>query len=104
MTRITRRVFMMRSVAGGCAALGASTLVQAAAAHVDEGDEVAVSLGYRHDTKQVDDRKFPKHQASQRCGGCSFFQGAPGDEWAGCAMFGRRQISASGWCSAWASK
>jgi hypothetical protein len=103
MTQITRRVFMMRSLAGGCAALAAPALVHAAA-HVEESDEVAQSLGYRHDTKQVDDKRFPKHQASQHCASCSFFQGAPADEWGGCAMFGRKQISANGWCSAWASK
>jgi hypothetical protein len=103
MTQITRRIFVMRSLAGGCAALAAPSLVRAAA-RVDEADEVAVALGYRHDTALVDDRRYPKHQASQRCADCSFYQGAPGDDWGGCAMFGRRQISASGWCSAWASK
>jgi hypothetical protein len=103
MTHLNRRIFVMRSLAGGCAALAGPALVRAAA-RVDEADEAAVALGYRHDTKLVDGKRFPKHDAAQRCGGCSFFQGAPADEWGGCAMFGRRQIAANGWCSAWASK
>jgi hypothetical protein len=99
---ISRRVFMMHA-AGGCAALAACGLARAAA-HVEESDEAAVALGYRHDTKQVDAAKFPKHEGSQRCSNCAFFQGAAADEWAGCAMFGRRQIAGGGWCSAWAKK
>ena len=97
----SRRVFMMRSAA--CAAFVAPGLA-CAAAHVEESDEAAVALGYRHDTKQVDASKYPKHQPSQHCANCAFFQGAPADEWAGCAMFGRKQIAAHGWCSAWAAK
>jgi hypothetical protein len=94
---------MLRAAATGCAAI-VPGLVAAAAAHVDEHDEAAVALGYRHDTKQVDQGRFPKHEASQHCASCAFFQGAPADEWAGCAMFGRKQIAAGGWCSAWAKK
>jgi hypothetical protein len=102
MSGITRRMFVLRSAAGGTAL--ALPGVVLAAAHVEEGDEAAVALGYRHDTKLVDAAKFPKHQASQHCGNCAFFQGASGDEWGGCAMFGRKQIAAGGWCNAWAAK
>ena len=101
--RVSRRVFMMQAAAAGCAALAVPGLF-AAPAHVEESDEAAVALGYRHDTKQVDAAKFPKHQASQQCGNCAFFQGAPTDEWGGCAMFGRKQVAARGWCSAWAPR
>jgi hypothetical protein len=100
---LTRRVFMMRSAAAGCAALAAPGLARAAA-HVEESDEAAVALGYRHDSTKVDAAKYPKHQAAQQCANCAFFQGAPADEWAGCAMFGRRQVSGRGWCSAWAAR
>jgi len=100
---VSRRVFMMRSAAAGCAALAAPGIVRAAT-HVEESDEAAVALGYRHDTKQVDAARWPKHQASQHCANCAFFQGAATDEWAGCAMFGRKQIAAKGWCNAWAPK
>ncbi len=102
MTDSTRRIFIARSLAGGCALAGAS--FARAATHVDETDETAATLGYRHDTKLVDATKYPQHAVQQRCADCSFFQGAPTDEWAGCAMFGRKQINANGWCSAWARK
>jgi len=89
-----RRVFML-------ALAGAALPVLAQSRRVDESDETAVSLGYRHDTKQVDSRKYPQHQADQRCSNCGFWQGGAADAWAGCAMFGRKQIAAAGWCVAW---
>lgn len=101
MTSITtpsRRVFLIAAAA--CAATPAAR----AATHVDEADETAVALGYHHDASKVDAAKFPKHQSGQHCANCSFFQGADGDAWAGCAMFGRKQIAAGGWCNAWAKR
>ena len=73
----------------------------AAQAKLDEADENAVALGYRHDSAQVDAKKYPKHTPQQHCAECAFWQGAPGDDWAGCAMFGRKQIAAGGWCLAY---
>jgi len=93
-----RRVFLMR-VAAGSAALGASAALHAQT-KVDEADEGSVALGYRHDTIKVDTKKFP-HQAAQHCANCSFWQGAASDAWAGCSMFGRKQVAAKGWCLAW---
>lgn len=100
-----RRVFLLRVASGGAGlALAAACGGARAATHVDENDEVAQQLGYRHDARQVDASKFPKYQAGERCLDCSFFQGAATDEWAGCAMFGRKHINAAGWCNAWAKK
>jgi len=102
MSHPTRRIFIARTLAGGCAAaLGNAAR---AAAHVDESDEAAVALGYRHDSRQVDAAKYPTHSPQQRCAGCAFWQGAPTDDWAGCAMFGRKQVAAGAWCRAWATK
>jgi len=98
----TRRIFIVRAACAG-AALAAPFTAQAAT-HVEESDETAVALGYRHDTNKVDKQRYPKHAADQHCGNCSFFQGAAGDEWGGCAMFGRKHIAARGWCGAWAKK
>ena len=91
-----RRSFMLRvAVAGGVLASA-----QARAAHLEESDETATALGYKHDTKLVDAAKYPTHAAEQSCSHCQFWQGAAGDAWAGCAMFGRKQVSSGGWCSA----
>ena len=99
----TRRIFIVRGAACACVALGAP-FVAHAASHVEETDETAVALGYRHDTSKVNKQRYPNHAAAQHCGNCSFFQGAATDEWGGCAMFGRKHIAARGWCSAWAKK
>ena len=104
MTDSTRRIFFMRSLATGCAFAVAVPRLAHAAGHVEETDDVAVALGYKHDTQLVDQKKYPNHTVQQQCSGCAFFQGAPGDAWSGCAMFGRKQIAAGGWCGAWAKK
>lgn len=100
----TRRIFITRSIAGGCAVLAVPLATQAAPQRVEESDETAMALGYKHDTRKVDAQRFPKHAAAQNCGNCSFFQGGPADAWGGCAMFGRKHIAAAGWCNAWAKK
>ena len=100
---LTRRGFSGRAVAGTCilAFVPASAW---AAAHAEESDETSVALGYKHDSKNVDKQKYPKHEASQRCVNCAMWQGAAADPWAGCAMFGRKHVAAQGWCLAWAKK
>ena len=95
-----RRVFLLRVAAVGASA--PSVAFAQAGAHVDEASEQAVALGYRHDSATVDAKKYPQHAATQVCGGCSFWQGAASDPWAGCAMFGRKQVAHGGWCMAWA--
>ncbi|MEP6505659.1 MAG: high-potential iron-sulfur protein [Betaproteobacteria bacterium] len=105
MNHTSRRIFIARSLAGGCAFAGLGVAAVAhAAAHVEETDDTAVALGYHHDTQATDAKKYPNHTAAQRCVDCSFWQGAPTDAWAGCAMFGRKQVAAGGWCSAFAKK
>ena len=104
MTPVTRRIVVFRTLAGACAALAAPILANAASARVEESDETAVALGYKHDTTKVDKARYPKHSNDQRCSNCSFWQGSASDEWGGCAMFGRKQIAAAGWCNAWAKK
>ncbi|MEK8032777.1 high-potential iron-sulfur protein [Ideonella sp. DXS29W] len=93
-----RRVFLLRAAA--CSA-GLAAAVPARAARVDESDEAATALGYRHDASQVDTKKYPQYAVGQRCASCAFWQGASGDEWSGCSMFGRKHIAAGGWCIAW---
>jgi hypothetical protein len=99
-----RRVFVARSLASACAVFVSPLVVRAAPARVEESDETAQGLGYKHDTTKVDNKRYPNHTAAQTCLNCSFWQGSATDEWAGCAMFGRKQISAKGWCGAWAKK
>ncbi len=90
-----RRVFLI--AAGGVLATGRLQ----AQSKVDEADDNATALGYKHDTAQVDARKYPAHRPEQKCNNCQFWQGSATDAWAGCAMFGRKQVAAAGWCAAY---
>ena len=101
MTPSSRRRFIGHLMAAGTAAAASNAFAQAGA-HVDEADEQAVALGYKHDTSKVDAKKYPKHSTAQRCNNCSFWQGKPDDAWAGCAMFGRKHVANAGWCQVWA--
>lgn len=95
----SRRVFVI--ALAGSAGAGLWTGPAAAQAKVNEDDETAVQLGYKHDTTKVDTKKYPQHKPDQKCLNCQFWQGAQTDAWAGCAMFGRKHIAAAGWCVAW---
>lgn len=95
-----RRRFIIQLAAASTTAAASRAFAQPA--RVEEDNEQAVALGYKHDTTQVDTKKYPQHSNSQRCSNCSFFQGKPTDPWGGCAMFGRKHIAGPGWCLAWA--
>lgn len=94
----SRRVFLMSVAATGSVLATGRVHAQA---RVDEADENAVALGYKHDTTKVDNKKWPTHKPDQKCNNCQFWQGSATDAWAGCSMFGRKQIAAAGWCVAW---
>ena len=93
-----RREFLMRLAATG-SLLGAATVQ--AQTRVDEADETATALGYKHDTTKIDGKKYPTHKPEQKCTNCQFWQGAATDAWSGCSMFGRKQIANAGWCLAY---
>jgi hypothetical protein len=97
----TRRVFMMQSVVGASAL--AAGVAMAAAPMVAETDANAKGLGYVADTTKADAKKFPKHTDAQSCANCALFQGktaATGP----CPLFAGKEVSAKGWCSAYAKK
>lgn len=96
-----RRVFMMTLVAGGTLACGAAS---AAPKRIEENEPKAVSLGYRHDTAQVDKKRFPKHSASEKCNNCMAFLGKPSDAWAECDLLADRLVANAGWCSSYVKK
>ena len=91
-----------RQVIVWLAAIPALPAFAQAGAHVDEADDAAMALGYRNDTAKVDDKKYPQHAKTQHCANCSFWQGKPDDDWAGCAMFGRKHVAKGAWCQVWA--
>jgi len=102
MSHTPRRTFLIAASAIGTAAL--STRAVAQAPMVDPASPQAVALGYYADTKKVDAKKWPKHQATQLCSNCALYQGKPTDKAAACPLFAGKQVAGPGWCSAWAKK
>lgn len=97
-----RRTFVIQAAL----AAPALTALHAQAADLpklDEKDPAAIPLGYKADTTKVDQKKFPKHAATQKCANCSLYQGGTA-AWGACPIFTGKQVAASGWCSAWVLK
>ncbi len=99
----SRRTFLITSI-GVASSLALSRQAFADAPKVTESDPTAVALGYKNDASQVDKAKYAKYAAGQQCNNCQFFQGKPTDAWAPCPMFGGKQVSGKGWCSAYTKK
>lgn len=76
----------------------------AAGAMVSPTEPQAAALGYVAMSSQADQAKYPAHSKSQNCAGCALYTGAAGAAAGPCSIFGGRQVSAQGWCSAWAKK
>jgi hypothetical protein len=102
--KASRRTFLISS-AGVVSTLALSrTAFAADAQKVAESDPTAQALGYKLDAATVDKAKFPKYAAGQDCGNCSFYQGKAADAYAGCPMFGAKQVASKGWCNAYNKK
>lgn len=96
-----RREFIVQLSLGGAALTAGSAM--AAAPMVVETDAQAKALGYVADATKADKVKFPKYAAPQACANCSLYQGKAAAT-GGCALFAGKEVSAKGWCSAYAKK
>lgn len=56
-------------------------------AKLDERDPQSVALGYVADSARADAKRFPKHENSQTCSGCSLWQPTPTDALGNCTLF-----------------
>ncbi len=93
-----RRVFVLKVLVGPCV-LAAATQAQAEEDKVTEADPYAKSMGFRLDTKAVDQTRYPRHDpATQQCAKCQLFSGKAGDALGPCSFFGGRLVSPNGWC------
>ncbi|WP_233861834.1 high-potential iron-sulfur protein [Paraburkholderia adhaesiva] len=101
--KTSRRSFLITSI-GVATTVALSRQAFADAPKLSESDPTAMALGYRADATKVDKAKFAKYVAGQTCSNCQFFQGKPTDAWAPCAMFAGKEVSAKGWCGAYAKK
>ncbi|MEO6564441.1 MAG: high-potential iron-sulfur protein [Casimicrobiaceae bacterium] len=100
----TRRQFVLSTLPATALLIGAVPAAIAQPVRLQESDALAVSLGYKADATQVDAKKFPNYVAGRNCANCSLYVGKPTDAWAACGAVGGKQVSAKGWCIAWAKK
>lgn len=104
----SRRKFLHNLVvsAGPLVLLGGRALAQTSPPPVklDETDPVAMALGFRLDTRQVDPRKYPLHTPEQKCSGCILYQGKPGEALAPCLSIGGKLVPMAGWCAVYSKK
>lgn len=96
-----RRVFMFTLAAGSTVL---ATTAARAQAKLDEKDPTAAALGYVADTAKADKKKYPKHEASQKCSNCQLFQGKAGAAEGPCPLFPGKSVAANGWCASWVKK
>ena len=97
--RRNRRVFMIQ-VAVSSTALCAGRAM-AAPKKIEETDPKAASLGYKHDSAQVDAKRFPKHTPTEKCNNCMAWLGKPTDPWGECDLTPDKLVSNGGWCSSY---
>lgn len=98
----SKRNFLKQTVAIGLTLPLAK--IAFAAENVDEKSPQASALGYVSNTKNADNSKYPKHQASQQCSGCVLYQGKAGDKSGPCPLFQGKLVSANGWCGSFVAK
>jgi len=104
---LKRRNILKKSIFGLSAVAAASILAPNVYADdlpaLTEDDPMAMGLGYKKDTTTVDAAKHAKHAADQSCSNCALYTGTS-DTAGTCTIFAGKQVSATGWCSAYAKK
>ena len=95
-----RRVFIIK-VVGSASALALTDAFAAnpvSTERLTETDSYAKSMGFRMDTANVDQKRFPRHAVEQKCSTCQLYSGEPNAEWGPCSFFGGRWVHRDGWC------
>ena len=95
-----RRIFIIASTAGAgllCAH------ARAQLKKVEEGEPKAIAVGYRNDTRTVDQTRYPKHTPEQNCQSCLAFYPSddPAEEWGECDLMSDRLVFKNGWCTSY---
>lgn len=106
MHQIKRRVMLLVPAAAGLSCLsGLPVQAQGQIPKVDENEPKATAIGYKHDSAKVDNARYPKHDAAQRCHNClAFAPDKPADEWGECDLMSDRLVHRNGWCSSYKKK
>jgi len=105
--QVNRRQFMKLAAGSAVVVPFFAALPAGAGGHLpklEESDPQAVGLGYKHNTADVDKDKHVNHTEEQLCSNCQLYQGKEGNDWGPCAIFPGKEVSATGWCSAYVVK
>lgn len=95
----SRRVFLIRLAAtSGAVAVATVRAAEESTERVTESDPYAKSMGFKLDTNQVDQAKYPRHDAIQHCAVCQLYSGKQGDAFGPCSFYGGRLVAPTGWC------
>jgi hypothetical protein len=98
-----RRQFMFKVLPlAGAAAVLPRVAFGADVADLTEEDKMAVAMGFRLSTDKVDQAKYPKHTAEQKCAVCLHFT-KPGEDKARCDLF-NKAVPKGGWCSGFSKR
>ena len=98
-----RRVFLATTVCGFAGISVVTVGPVSAQAMVAETDPQAAAQGYKANTAQVDQKKFVKHNAEQKCVNCQLYQSKAADNGT-CTIFPGKLVAAAGWCTAYQKK
>jgi hypothetical protein len=96
MTTRNRRVFLLQAVASSTA-LATLSPAHAQTEPVKETDAYPKSMGFRLNTANVDQVKFPRHEVTQKCSECQLFSAKAGEPLGTCSFF-KRMVPPDGWC------
>jgi hypothetical protein len=98
-----RRVFMLRVITASSAFAAGHALaadeIKRSMEKLTETDSYARSMGFKLDTKDVDQKRYKRHAVDQMCSNCQLF--TPADAGGGmghCSFFGGRLVNENGWC------
>ncbi len=102
-SRITKRVFMLQvATSVGVLAAVQSTPVLAADKLVPT-DPYPKSMGFKLDTNEVDQAKYPRHTTEQACRFCQLWDGGTAD-FGSCSFFDGAITPKTGWCKNFKAK
>jgi hypothetical protein len=100
MTMTSRRVFIIKSIAG-VAAISSLQTAQAKSNRLDPNDSYAKSMGFVPEASVIDpkaNRNWRKYKTGQACSKCQLWDGKEKDEYAACSFFGDQHTPRTGWC------
>jgi hypothetical protein len=100
---LTKRTLMLRVISGaGLLALG-NPQFAVAADKLSPTDPYAKAMGFKLDTAEVDQAKYPRHTTEQACHNCQLWNGGTA-EIGNCSFFNDALTPKNGWCKNFKAK